>query len=99
MSNGSHYHQVRNGEYEISTDPARLDLDTVARFLTVNVRDPITVRDREVGVPIEERNHMRPRVQQSVDHRGVVAFAQLVPQIRSRQRRVFEDPGALAPTG
>ena len=26
-------HQARNGGYEISTDPARLDLDTVERFL------------------------------------------------------------------
>jgi GNAT superfamily N-acetyltransferase len=33
MTDGVQHHQARNGGYEISTDPARVDVDTVERFL------------------------------------------------------------------
>jgi GNAT superfamily N-acetyltransferase len=33
MSEDARYFEVRKGQYEISTDPARIDIDTVERFL------------------------------------------------------------------
>jgi hypothetical protein len=49
----------------------------------MDIRNPVASHEPEGGMPLEERDHMRPGLKECIDLGRVVAIAEFVPQIGS----------------
>jgi hypothetical protein len=58
-------------------------LSAGAGHVAMDIRNPVASHEPEGGMPLEERDHMRPGLKECIDLGRVVAIAEFVPQIGS----------------
>ena len=66
-----------------------------ARCVSMDVGDPRTADELQVGMRLEERDHLRTGIEKRFDPFRIVVVAKLVFEIRPRKVRLFDDSVGL----